>query len=406
MRGSLREKRPGYWEVRVDAGTDPLTGTRTRIHRGVKGTKRDAEKVLNELIAKNESKKVGGSSTATFESLLTSWLEYASADLAYKTADRYERIIKNQILPVLGPIKLRKLDAMTLDMFYRSLLKGAPKTKDSKERKPLSPGTVRQVHAVIRTALKQGVRWDWIPVNVAEKATPPKQRKTVTGSQEIANVIQLIDRASNSRYPELGLILHLAVVTGARRGELCGLKWVDVKLDERELLISRSVYETAQNDVIEKSTKTHQARRIALDETTIEMLRGQRKYLDDRAAQCGTKLVPDAFMFTDQEAGATPWFPNRVSLSFRRLCVEAKIDGVRFHDLRHFAATQLLTAGVDVRTVSGRLGHANASTTLGTYSHFVNAADQTAAGILGNLITGKAKAKDPAPDKDAEALPE
>ena len=88
-----------------------------------------------------------------------------------------------------------------------------------------------------------------------------------------------------------------------------------------------------------------------------------------------------------EERGIEPWRPDRVTLAFKRLCSELEIEGIRFHDLRHFAATSLLSAGIDVRTVSGRLGHANASTTLGTYAHFVGASDRRAADVLGEVIS-------------------
>jgi integrase len=108
--------------------------------------------------------------------------------------------------------------------------------------------------------------------------------------------------------------------------------------------------------------------------------------MQSRAEFCSVTLDPTAFVFSDHERGIEPWRPNRVTLAFRRLCIELGIPGIRFHDLRHFAATNLLSAGIDVRTVSGRLGHANAATTLGTYAHFVGAADRNAAAVLERVI--------------------
>jgi integrase len=137
---------------------------------------------------------------------------------------------------------------------------------------------------------------------------------------------------------------------------------------------------------VEKDTKTHQARRIALDKGSMNELTQHRKMLESRADFCSVTLDPKAFVFSDHERGIEPWRPDRVTLAFKRLCIELKLPGIRFHDLRHFAATNLLSAGIDVRTVSGRLGHANAATTLGTYAHFVGAADRNAADVLGNVL--------------------
>lgn len=378
MRGSLREKRAGYWEVRIDAGIDRLTGKRVQVSRSVEGTRRDAERVLNTLISKHEMASVGGSTTATFNALLTAWLEQVGPDLAYQTVQGYKRLIRNHIEPALGGIKLRKLDVATLDSFYRALT-----------NKGLAPASVRQAHAVIRSALKQGVKWDWVPINVAEKASPPRLRKASTRPPTPEEVGKLVARAAAGRYPEFAVLLHLAVITGARRGELCGLRWSDVNAQRAELLIQRSIFQTLEHAIVEKETKTHQARRIALDDGTMAELARHRALMDSRAEFCGVVLDPKGYVLSDHERGVEPWRPDRVTLAFTRLCAELEIEGIRFHDLRHFAATSLLSAGIDVRTVSGRLGHANAATTLGTYAHFVGASDRTAAEVLSQLVSGR-----------------
>ena len=376
MRGSLREKRAGYWEVRIDAGVDRLTGKRAQVSRSVEGTRRDAERVLNTLISKHETNSVGGSTTATVGGLLEKWIEHVEPDLAYQTFHGYQRLIRKHIAPALGSIKLRKLDVATLDSFYRSMSK-----------KGLAPATVRQAHAVIRSALKQGVRWDWVPINVAEKASPPRLRKASTTIPDPSDVGRLVSRAAAGRYPEFAVLIHLAVITGARRGELCGLRWADLDAKRAELLIQRSIFETMDHEIVEKETKTHQARRIALDEGTMTTLALHRDAMESRAEFCGVLLDKRAFVLSDHERGIEPWRPDRVTLAFKRLCSELELEGIRFHDLRHFAATSLLSAGIDVRTVSGRLGHANAATTLGTYAHFVGAADRAAAEVLGQVVS-------------------
>ena len=138
---------------------------------------------------------------------------------------------------------------------------------------------------------------------------------------------------------------------------------------------------------MEKETKTHQARRIALDEGTMAALAAHRSAMESRAEFCGVSFDKRAFVFSDHERGIEPWRPDRVTLAFKRLCGELELEGIRFHDLRHFAATSLLSAGIDVRTVAGRLGHANAATTLGTYAHFVGSADRQAAEVIGSVLS-------------------
>ena len=143
------------------------------------------------------------------------------------------------------------------------------------------------------------------------------------------------------------------------------MRWTDLDVTRAELLIQRSIFEKKQHEIVEKETKTHQARRIALDEGTMVTLASHRAAMESRAEFCGVVLDPKSYVFSDHERSFEPWRPDRVTLAFKRLCTELDLTGIRFHDLRHFAATSLLSAGIDVRTVSGRLGHANAATTLG-----------------------------------------
>ena len=189
---------------------------------------------------------------------------------------------------------------------------------------------------------------------------------------------------ADERDAALACLLRLAAVTGARRGELCALRWSD--LDRTSLRISRSLYGSRQDQLMEKDTKTHAVRRVSLDPETLEVVIGHRNQCRLRAKACGLRLPENAFIFSSEPSGTLPWRPGRVTLAFSRLCTELGVSNVRLHDLRHFAATQLLAAGVPVRTVAGRLGHANAATTLNVYAHVLESSDEDAAGVLGRLL--------------------
>jgi integrase len=130
-------------------------------------------------------------------------------------------------------------------------------------------------------------------------------------------------------------------VTGARRGEICALRWNDLNTKTGTLTIARSVVGQRNDDLIEKGTKTHSSRRIALDFATLSMLAAQRERHGTRADEIGIKLAARAFVFSDSADSSTPWRPNRVILAFRRLCDSLGVSKVRLHDLRHFAATRL-----------------------------------------------------------------
>jgi integrase len=256
----------------------------------------------------------------------------------------------------------------------------------------VTPSTVRHIHSVIRRALRQAVQWGWIGANPAANATQPRLVKPEITPPDVEQVAEIL-RVASETDPEFGRLLHIAATTGARRGELCALRWSDIDVGRNSLIIERSIIEVS-GGVLEKDTKTHSFRRIALDEGSLEVIEVQREFSRERAVEAGLSLDADAFVFSRMPGGAVPWRPDHVTKCFAAIRDSLGFTGVRFHDLRHFAATRLIAAGVPVRTVSGRLGHANPSTTLMVYSHFLEASDQEAAKVMGGLV----KRADPTPN--------
>jgi integrase len=191
--------------------------------------------------------------------------------------------------------------------------------------------------------------------------------------------------AAEHQDPDLAALLRVLVATGARRGEACGLRWSDLDLDARTAVICRSVASVAGGSVV-KDTKTHAARRLALDPATVAALQRRRERAEALATICRIDVVPSAFVFSSAPDSSAPLHPDTVTNGFQRLCRRLGLRGVRLHDLRHLHATRLLAAGVPVRTVSGRLGHANAATTLNVYAHFLDASDRHAAEVIGGLL--------------------
>lgn len=154
------------------------------------------------------------------------------------------------------------------------------------------------------------------------------------------------------------------------------------------MLIARSIVDGA-GGYVEKGTKTHAARRIALGESMVAALARHRDAMRDVAQVCELELGSRAYVFSYQPGGGAPWRPDGVTHRFDGLRRKAGLDHVRLHDLRHFAATRMLAGGVSVKTVAGRLGHANAAMTLNVYSHFLQASDREAADLLGRVIDGE-----------------
>jgi len=184
---------------------------------------------------------------------------------------------------------------------------------------------------------------------------------------------------------ELGLFLRLAVMLGARRGELCALRWPDVDVDRGEVLIAGNVVRVSRQALVHKDTKTHAKRRVAVGAGTVELLRARRVAQAKDALACGTTLVANAYLFSHVPDGSAPIDPDGISHRFLRLARRLGVN-CRLHDLRHFMVTQLVAGGVDWRTVSGRAGHADGHMTLATYAHFQQAQDRQAAELMERLI--------------------
>jgi integrase len=169
--------------------------------------------------------------------------------------------------------------------------------------------------------------------------------------------------------------------------ELCGLQWGDVDFKNSTLTVACSISDTP-GKVEVKDTKTHEARRMALDNLTIEVLRTQRAAAEIRAKQAGTAVGPHGFVWSQAVDASLPYRPIRVSGTFRTVRDKLELDNVTFRGLRHFSATALAGRGVGIRTIAGRLGHANPNLTLRTYAHFLEVADREAADGMGELATG------------------
>jgi integrase len=368
----MRQRRPGVWELIVQLPRDPTQARARQLSRTVHGTKREAQRALAELIGQVSAGKVSSAATPLSE-LLARWLDHVAEQLSPTTLREYRRLVRTMLDPDLGRLPLRRVTAQRIDAYYASL---------ARERE-LSPASIRHVHAVLRGALGQAVRWGWIPTNPATNASPPKLRSREITPPPMHATHRLLE-AADEYDPDFGAILRV-LVAGARRGEVCGLRWSDVDDTASTITIRRSVASVAGGTVV-KETKTHAARRIAVDPETMEALAQRRDRAEQLAQACQVPLKSDGFVFTSEPDGSRPLHPDTITGGFQRLRERTGLAGVRLHDLRHLHATQLLAAGVPVRTVSGRLGHANAATTLNVYGHFLEASDRQAADVIGGLL--------------------
>lgn len=378
MAGSIRQRGKQSWEVRAFAGRDAETGKKRYVTRTVRGERRDAEVALGRLLGEIEDGQ-HAVRAGTVGDLCDRWYAHAAPDLSPTVAAEYRRLLDKRILPRWGDVPLRRLRTAELDQWYGDLRRtGGPGSS------ALAPNTVLRAHAVLRRALAQGVKWGWLTVNPAANASPPRPKKQHIELPEPDEVTRLIEAAAKVN-PSLPTYFRLAAATGARRGELCALRWKHIDFETRRVTIARSIAEVG-GQLVEKDTKTHQVRKVTIDEDTAAILVAHRATCEGLAAKCEAHLSSSSFLFSHEVDFSTPWRPNYATLAFARLRDELGLDGVTLHHLRHFSATQLLCSGIDIRTVSGRLGHANASTTLDVYAQFLEAADGRAADVLGALL--------------------
>ncbi len=380
VRGSKREIKRGVWELRVSLGKDPISGKYKVLSKTFHGSARAADAALRDLVDENGTNRADGTG-ATVGQLLDRWLEECERlDLSPTTLRTYRAQIKQTIRPRLGKVKLNQLTAKHLDGLY-GVMKDAG----------ASPKTIRNHHAILSSALHQAVRWGWVRSNVAERARPPRVAQRRVHAPAVEVVRDVIEEAQR-RDPRLAPLLMLAALTGMRRGELCALRWTDVDLTLGVLDVSRSVV-VVPGGLAEKTTKTDRSRKVALDPVGIALLTAHRAHVDEWIAEAGGELAPDAFVFSPFIEATTPFRPDNGTGFFIRVRDAVGAPDVRLHDLRHFTATQLIGAGMDVRTVANFLGHADPSLTLRVYSHAIEERNRAAATIMGQVLAAR---KEPA----------
>jgi integrase len=384
----IRKRRDGL-QVQVYAGRDPLSGRKRYVSQQVPGqtkaSMRQAKQIEARLLEEVGTGRHRGSRSRTMAELLERWLEWRPTvrPIAPTTVSSYRAAMDRYILPALGKLPVRQVDAATLDAFYAHL-----RTRGGKDGRPLKASTVHEVHAVLSGALKQAVVWGWIGHNPAKQATAPTVEKPDVQPPSAEDAARLLAIAMGES-PELGLFLRLAVVLGARRGELCSLRWPDIDFDHGQVLIAGNVVRVPRKALVHKDTKTHAKRRVAVGAGTLDLLRVHRVAQAKQALACGATLPVEAYVFSHVPDGTKPIDPDGVSHRFLRLARRLEVNW-RLHDLRHFMVTQLVAGGVDWRTVSGRAGHADGHMTLGTYAHFQHAQDRQAAEFMDELLAAAA----------------
>ena len=249
----------------------------------------------------------------------------------------------------------------------------------------MSPGTVRRVHAILSASLNYAMSWGWMDRNPADHAHPPKLARRRALPPQPEQVAELLNAAAAAD-DELAVFLWLAVTSGARRGELVALRWENIDFDRGLVRIGANyVVRSGQRRL--KGTKTDDERWLSLDALTVQLLQTLQEARGAALVPVGLPLPAEAFVFSPDPLGQRPWHPDHFTHAYRTLADELGIVEP-LKNLRHFNATQLLAAGVDLRTTAGRLGHSDGgATTLRVYANWTRPADQRAAELLATDLT-------------------
>lgn len=372
--GNIRKRKDGRWEGRYTAGRNPATGK--AIYKNVLGkTQAEVKEKLKKAIEEAKGLDVAKAESYTVGQWMDVWYEYyAKIKVRPSSHKTYEGYIKNHIKPSIGNIPLTKLTTLDLQRLYQKLLtEGRVDRLEAKNQpKGLSSKTVRNINQAISSAMQLAIQQHLISHDPTDGCALPKtehrEMQTLSADQLTAFLLE----AKHSGVFEM---YYIELATGLRRGELLGLKWEDIDFTTQTLRVRRQVGRI-KGEVREAPLKTKNAyRTISLGTDAVGILKQQRD-----------KQPSSAYVFPGPTGG--PIAPDSVLHMLHRVLDRAGLPEIRFHDLRHTFATLALQNGVDVKTVSGMLGHFSAGFTLDTYAHVTTAAQKKAAETMGAVLAG------------------
>jgi integrase len=378
MKGYVVQKGARFYAV-IYAGTDPMTGRELRRWHPAGTDRYEAEELAARLAAQaSPTQATAGLTLATF--MLRRWLPAKRMNLRPSTWDGYRRLVELHVVPRLGHVPLRRLQATHLEALYSELISGGRRNGQG----GLNEKTVLEIHGIIRKALADARRQRLVNTNVAEHAEAPKRRRPQSPLRSW-NAQQLGLFLATAQSHRLFAAFWLAANTGMRRSELLGLRWGDVDLESSRVGVNRALVSVAY-ELHDSPGKTRCSRRsIDLDDRTVAVLRVWR---DIRSAEAGRPMGHEDRVVAHRDGA--PIHPDTFSQTFNRLVARTEVPRLRLHDLRHTHASLMLKERVPIKVVSERLGHATPGFTMATYQHVLPGMQADAAKIFANLLTSTA----------------
>jgi integrase len=355
--GTIFKRNNGSWRAQVSIQGRRLSHTAK--------TQRECKEWLKDTIKQLDQGYSYRSAQTSLETFLENWLISIQSSRAPSTLNIYQLTIQNEITPVLGKVKLKDLSPDKIQLLFdRKLAEGG------------SPHTVKRIHKVLHVALGQGVKLGLLTRNPVTATVPP--RITTREMQYLAEhqVQSFLEKAKISQ-PELYALYYLAIHTGMRKSELLGLHWEDIDWQHSTLQVQRQLRWKEKGQYEFSSPKTtNGVRSIKLGDKAIAALKAHK-----------ASLAPEGQTLVFSDGKGEPIRDRILYHNFKQILEEAGLPNIRFHDLRHTAASLMLNYGVPVLIVSRRLGHAKPSITMDVYGHIIPSRQEEAAILMDNLMT-------------------
>jgi integrase len=375
--GHIRERSAGSWELRYSLGNDPATGKRRLATTTVRGNRRSAEKELRRLLRSLDTGEHVDPTDITVRQWLMIWLATVREEVSPKSHERYSEIVKNFLAPELGALAITTLAPANIQTAYSKWA-----TDGRRDGRPggLSPQTRRHIHRILRAALARAVEQQVIarnPADAFKRRLPKVEPRTMVTLNEEQSA-RLLRAIAHSRlyWPVL-----LALATGMRRGEVLAVRWKNIDLDRGTLRVVESLEQT-KTGIRFKAPKTERPRLITLPGYAVEELRRLKREQAEELLALGIRLTGETLVCG--RADGEPHQPLSLTYEFARFIRRIKeMPRVRFHDLRHSHATQMLASGVHPKVASERLGHASVAITMDLYSHVTESMQNDVAERLG-----------------------
>jgi len=362
--GTIYPRKDGTWCAQVTIEGKRLTK--------YSKSKKECREWRDETLSKIQNGLSFAGAQTTILGYFDEWLKAIKPSLKPKTWLQYEQVSRVHILPHIGKFKLKDLRPDHIQSLYNQKLE---------EGKSLS--TLRIIHAVLHRSLNQAIKWGLIGTNPTDAVSRPKPKKR---EMKVLNEIQVLSFLSVEKGTRYEALYHLAIATGLRQGEILGLRWSDLDWQSGHLQVQRQLQQVLGKGLMFTEPKSKAGRRlVVLGQATCAKLQLHNEIQHEERLLAGDRWVENDLIFPSTIG--TPLGPRNLFRHFKAVLLKAGLPEIRFHDLRHTAATLMLQQGVHPKVVQERLGHSSISLTLDTYSHVIPSMQQEAADKMDELLT-------------------